>query len=156
MPNVRVPRYDSTYTGCSTIRMFDNKFINLGSEVLLQKSLETRYLLVNTFQELHLKFSRRISADLFPSNKQSDVIEYTARRPFIRLFLDHRHFGHENDAFRVMNLPLKLMVGDSVVLIVFHINIHPATRARETRLLIDLAYLAIPLSDPSIDECPLY
>jgi len=54
-----------------------------------------------------------------------------------------------------MNLPLKLMVEDSVVLIVFHINIHSATRARE-RLLIDLAYLAIPLSDPSIDKCPLY
>jgi hypothetical protein len=43
------------------------------------------------------------------------------------------------------------MVGGSVVLIVFHINIHPATRARNALPLIDLAYLAIlPTFGPSI------
>lgn len=70
---------------------------------------------------------------------------------FFSLFLDHRHFSHGKNVFRVMNLPLKLMVGGSVVLIVFHINIHPATRARNALPLIDLAYLAIlPTFGPSI------
>jgi len=50
--------------------------------------------------------------------------------------LDHRHFSHEKNAFRIMNLPLKLMVEGTAVLIVFHISIHSATRAKRASLSI--------------------